>query len=157
VASPLLVDLSTIDLTGIAASAEEVGMVNPQAGHMRQLDHVIWLSPGLSAAVGCKRVREDEFWVAGHIPGRPLFPGVLLIEAAAQLSSFLFKKRANEPRFLGFTHCDKTVFRGQVLPGSDLLLISKEINFGRRRFTCAGQALVDGKLVMETEITGMVF
>lgn len=156
-ASQFLFDLSTIDLSAVVATPEEVGRINPQAGHMRQLDHVIWLSPGLSAAVGYKRVREDEFWVAGHIPGRPLFPGVLLIEAAAQLSSFLFKRRANEPRFLGFTHCDKTVFRGQVLPGTDLYLLAKEIDFGRRRFTCAGQAIVDGKLVMETEITGMVF
>ena len=42
--------------------------------------------------VGYKDVREDEFWVEGHIPGRPLLPGVIMIEAAAQLASFLCQR-----------------------------------------------------------------
>lgn len=154
-ASEPLLDLTTIDLHGVAATPEEVGRINPQTGHMRHLDHVIWIAPDLTMAVGVKQVRHDEFWIPGHIPGRPLFPGVLMIEAAAQLCSFLFRSRTGEDRFLGFTHCDKTVFRGQVVPGDRMYLVVREIHFSRRRFTCAGQGVVDGRLVLETEITGM--
>ncbi len=156
VAQQLLFDLTPIDLADVAASPDEVARLNPQAGHMRQLDHVIWLADDLTAALGIKRVRDDEFWVAGHIPGRPLMPGVLMIEAVAQVSSFLFRKRTSEAGFLGFTRCDDSVFRGQVVPGDTLLLLVKELKFSQRRFTCRGQGLVDGRLVFESTVTGMV-
>jgi 3-hydroxyacyl-[acyl-carrier-protein] dehydratase len=157
VASELLFDISSIDLDAVAATPEEIGRTNQQCGHMRQLDHVIWIAEDMTRAVGVKHVRDDEFWVPGHIPGRPLYPGVLMIEAAAQLSSFLYLQRTSrhEPRFLGFTHCDRTVFRGQVVPGDKLLLLVREIRFGVRRFSCHGQGVVDGTLVFETEVTGM--
>ncbi|HMN96155.1 MAG TPA: hypothetical protein PKC43_07570 [Phycisphaerales bacterium] len=155
-ASELLFDLAGIDLNAVHASVDEIGRINPQSGHMRHLDHVIWAAPDYTAALGVKQVRDDEFWVPGHIPGRPLLPGVLMIEAAAQLSSYLYKMRSGESRFLGFTHCDDSVFRGQVVPGDRLLLLVREIHFGRRRFSCRGQGLVGERLVFETSVTGMV-
>ena len=152
----LLFDLDGIDLAGVVASPDEVARVNPQSGHMRQLDHVIWMSADMTCVLGVKQVRADEFWVPGHIPGRPLLPGVLMIEAAAQLSSYLFRKRGGEDRFLGFTRCEDTVFRGQVAPGDTLYLLAREVMFSRRRFTCRGQGVVNGALVFETTVTGMV-
>lgn len=153
----LLFDITPIDLSAVFATSEEVGRRNPQAGHMRQLDHVIWMSPDDREMLGVKQVRDDEFWVEGHIPGRPLMPGVLMIEAVAQLSSYLFRVRSNEDQFLGFTRCTDTVFRGQVVPGDTLLLLTQEVVFSRRRFTCRGQGVVDGRLVFESTVTGMVF
>jgi len=153
----LLFDLSDIDLTAVFASGDEVARRNPQTGHMRQLDHVIYMSADHRDMLGIKLVRHDEFWVDGHIPGRPLMPGVLMIEAVAQLSSFLFRVRGGEQGFLGFTRCTDTVFRGQVVPGDTLLLLAQEVVFGRKRFTCKGQGVVDGRLVFESTVTGMVF
>lgn len=156
-ATPLLFDLSEIDLDAVAVSSEEVGRINPQTGDMRQLDHVIWVAEGFDAGLGVKHVRDDEFWVPGHVPGRPLLPGILMIEACAQLSSVINQLKSGETQFLGFTRCDDVVFRGQVLPGDTLYLMSKEISYRPRRFVCATQGVVDGKLVFEGQITGMVF
>ena len=155
--SNLLFDISNIDLDQTAVPADEIPRYNPQAGDMRHLDHVIWLNDDLSCGLGVKHVRDDEFWVAGHIPGRPLLPGVLMIEAAAQLSSVLYLLRmdSSEEKFLGFTRCDKCAFRGQVVPGDVLHLLVKEKKFGDRRFSCEAQGVVDGKIVFEVIITGM--
>jgi 3-hydroxyacyl-[acyl-carrier-protein] dehydratase len=87
----LLVDLSGIDLTRVAIPIEEIREVNPQRYEMEQLSGIITYRPDLGYIVAFRDVRPDEFWVRGHIPGRPLFPGVLMIEAAAQLSSFYYK------------------------------------------------------------------
>ncbi|MCH6550662.1 MAG: beta-hydroxyacyl-ACP dehydratase, partial [Planctomycetes bacterium] len=48
---------------------------------MRQLDYVIWRTQDASQGLGVKHVGDDEFWVPGHIPGRPLMPGVIMLEA----------------------------------------------------------------------------
>jgi 3-hydroxyacyl-[acyl-carrier-protein] dehydratase len=156
VPSRFLFDISQIDLRGVAVSAEEVGQIIPQCGDMRQLDHVIWMSDEASRGMGVKHVRDDEFWVPGHIPGRPLMPGVLMIEAAAQLSSILYHRKVEQPDFVGFTRCDEVAFRGQVVPGDALYLLAEEVTFKKRRFICRTQGVVDGKLVFEGKVTGMV-
>jgi 3-hydroxyacyl-[acyl-carrier-protein] dehydratase len=155
-AGELLFEISCIDRSGVALSAREVGELNPQCGDMRQLDHVIWLNESITKGLGVKSVRQDEFWVPGHIPGRPLLPGVLMIEAGAQLSSVMYRARYPFAGFVGFTRCDDVVFRGQVVPGDTLYLLSEEIKFRPRRFVCATQGVVDDRLVFEAKVTGML-
>jgi 3-hydroxyacyl-[acyl-carrier-protein] dehydratase len=151
-----LIDISTIDLTAVALSAEEVSKIIPQEGDMRQLNKVAYIRNDNQLAVGIKEVKEDEFWVAGHIPGRPIYPGVLMIEAAAQISSILYHLNAEVNQFMGFTRCDNCSFRGQVLPNSTLALVSIIRKFQRRRFVCDAQGFVDGQFVFEAKITGMM-
>jgi 3-hydroxyacyl-[acyl-carrier-protein] dehydratase len=150
-----LFDITGIDLNATAVSYEQVGEINPHRGEMRQLHHVIWFSEGLSQAVGVKYVRDDEFWVAGHIPGKPLFPGVLMIETGAQLCSVLYKLKTKEDRFVAFMRCDDVTFRGQVVPGDTLHLLSTEVDFRPRRFVAACQGLVGDTIVFEAKITGI--
>ncbi len=122
---------------------------------MRMLDRVIWLSPPGTSAFGERVIRPDEFWVAGHIPGRPIFPGVLMIEAAAQLCSVAHTRLGRTTGFLGFTRCTDVSFRGQVVPGDTFYILTRELSFNPRRFVSETQGLVNGKLVFEATITGM--
>ncbi len=118
------------------------------------LDRAIWTSEDRLLGLGVKHCREDEFWVKCHIPGRPLFPGVLQIEAAAQMSSWLFRMRNPNLGFIGFMRCDNVVFRGQIVPGDDFYLLVKEISASPKRFVSEAQGVVRGKLAFEARITG---
>jgi len=151
-----LIDMSSVDFSQIALSAEEVGRLNPQTGDMRQLDYITYILDDNQLAVGIKQVHHDEFWVAGHIPGRPIYPGVLMIEAAAQLSSILYQLKEEGNHFMGFTRCDNCSFRGQVLPGDTLAIVSIIRKFQSRRFVCDTQGYVENKFVFEAKITGMM-
>lgn len=158
-AEPLF-DFSHVDLTHTHVTPERLDDLLPQCGDMRQLDRVAWIDEGAKHAVGVKEIRDDEFWVPGHIPGRPLLPGVIMIEAAAQLSSVLYKFRLEADNlhwkgFLGFTRVDNGVFRGSAEPGDTLVLLAREEKFQRRRFACAAQGLKNGEVVFEVKCTGM--
>ncbi len=154
-ARPLLFDISDIDKNKVVITREEVGEIIPQSGDMRQLNHVIWFSDDCGRALGVKYVQADEFWVAGHIPGRPLMPGVLMIEAGAQLASVLYWRKVSKTHFLGFTRCDNVVFRSQVVPGDTLYLLAEEVSLRTKRFVMDTQGVVNGVLVFEARVTGM--
>ena len=155
VASELLFDIKGIDLNAVVVSPEEVGKVLLQQGDMRHLDWISWMNDDFSRAIGVKDVRSDEFWVPGHIPGRPLLPGVLMIEAGAQLCSYLQQMKLGPGGFLAFTHCTDCSFRGVVVPGDRLHMLAIEVERNRRRFISKVQAIVGEKFVFEATITGM--
>jgi len=154
----LLIDLDAIALDHVVHDVDEINQYNPQRGDMRHLDGVCWaeFTETSLAAVGFKDCRDDEFWVPGHIPGRPLLPGVLMIESAAQLAAFMIKKYREEPGFLGFTGCTDVKFRGQVNPGQRFYILGHETEYrAGRRFRCLTQGVCEGRLVFEGVINGM--
>ena len=152
----IIVDLSKIDLTACAASPEEIAQWNPHRGQIVQLDRVIWFNEAVDQGVGIKHVREDEFWVDGHFPERPLMPGVLMVEAGAQLASYLFYRRRRQECIAAFTRIQDTVFRRHVVPGDDLYLLCREVQFRPRRFISDLQGIVDDQIAFESRISGMV-
>ena len=154
-APPLLVDLSKIDLSRVLMTVEEIRQYNPHRYEIEQLCGVIHLDPAAGQIVAFKDVRPAEFWVRGHIPGRPLLPGVLMIEAAAQMCSLYFKKVQADERFLGFGGVDGVKFRGQVAPGDRLLLLGQAVEIRNRRAVFDTQGVVGDRLVFEARITGM--
>ena len=153
---PLLVDLQGIDLNKLEVTAEEIRKVNPHRFEMQQLDGIIRFAPDQGYVIGLKNVTDHEFWIRGHIPGRPLMPGVLMLEAAAQLCTYYYKRVTNDPRFLGFGGLDKVKFRGTVLPGSRLIILAKNREIRTVRAVFDTQGLVDGRMVFEGVVTGLV-
>ncbi len=151
-----LTDLNNLDLNRTPVSIEAIRDVIPHRFEMEQLSGIIQFDPEHGIIVGYKDITNNEFWVRGHIPGRPLMPGVLMLEAAAQLCTYYYKKITQDDRFLGFGGIDKVKFRGKVVPGDKLILIAKNKELRSRRAIFDVQGVVDGKLVFEGIIIGMV-
>jgi 3-hydroxyacyl-[acyl-carrier-protein] dehydratase len=152
----LIFDLSGIDLDAVVADQEMIRAINPQRGDMEHLNGVNWYDAKEQRIIGYKDVRPDEFWVEGHIPGRPLLPGVLMIEAAAQLASFYVKGVSKYDGFIGFGGVEDCKFRQQVIPGSRLYLIAQQDHARHRRFKSRMQGIVNGQIVFEATIIGAV-
>ncbi len=150
----LLFDLSGIDMNHIAFDQEAIRQANPQRGDMEQLNAIIYADGSLGRILGYKDTRADEFWVPGHIPGRPLMPGVLMIEAGAQLASFYTRKFVGWKGFIGFGGVEDCKFRMQVGPGVRMYLLGQKIWERHRRICCKIQGIVDGNLAFETGIIG---
>ncbi|MEM9419062.1 MAG: 3-hydroxyacyl-ACP dehydratase FabZ family protein [Planctomycetota bacterium] len=154
-APTFLIDICGIDWSKDLYDTAAIEAVNPHRGAMRLLDGIVYESEDKTEYAAYYDIGQDEFWVEGHIPGRPIFPGVLMIEAAAQLSSFITLKKMTGESFMGFAGVDAVKFRGQVKPGDRLIVLIRETEHRRRRCTCLAQGVVDGNLVFEATIKGM--
>lgn len=151
----LLFDISKIDLGKIVYDQETIRECNPQRGDMEHLNGIVFAQPELGQIIGYKDVRPDEFWVPYHIPGRPLLPGVLMIEAGAQVASFYSKMFEGWKGFVGFSGCEDVRFRLQVSPGCRMYILGHKISARHRRISCRVQGLVDGNLAFEATIIGV--
>lgn len=103
--------------------------------------------------VGQKNVTGNESFFQGHFPGYPVMPGVLIVEALAQVGAVLVLKK---PEFAGkiafFAGIDKVRFRRQVVPGDVLRLEVETINFRGFIGKARARALVDGEIACEGEL-----
>ncbi len=154
-AKPLF-DLAALDLSSRAIGPDQIDSRNPHRGIMRLIDFVVWTNADLSQGVALKHVREDEFWVPGHFPGKPIMPGVLQVEAAAQLACYLFITRKDVPSRAAFLRIEEVAFRSMVVPGEDLYLLCQDVKFGRRGFTCDIQGIVQDRITFDGRISGMM-
>lgn len=147
-------DISSIDLSRDVYTQEQIRTANPQRGDMEMLNGVVYANPELGRIIGYKDVRADEFWVPGHIPGRPLFPGVLMLECAAQLASFYTRTFVGWKGFIGFGGVEDTKFRLQVAPGSRIYLLGQKEWERHHRIRCTVHGIVNGQMAFETAIIG---
>ncbi len=152
---PQILDPTTLDFSNLLADRAEIARVNPHRHEFALLDGVLFLDTAQGVYAGYHDVREDAFWVRGHVPGRPLFPGVLMIEAAAQLASYLYHRLFPNMGFLGFTGVDDVKFRGVVAPPCRFVIVGRGIQMRPRRMLCASQGFVGSTMVFEAVITGM--
>ena len=157
-ASVPILDPKTIDTAQTAVTKEEILELNAQREEFEQVDRLISLDLEAGQAVGVKTQRKDEFWTRGHIPGRPIMPGVLMIEMAAQISSVIYHRKfeTGGKKFFGFGGVNDVKFRGTVEPGQDLLMVVRAKALRSRMAIFEAQGFVDGKMVFEGEVSGIV-
>lgn len=150
-----LVDLSAIDLDATVATRDQLLELIPHRHEMALLDRVIWVSGDATSGVASLTTRGDEFWVRGHFPGRPMLPGVLMVEAGAQLACYLYNKRAGELQTAAFLRIDNCVFRRSVGVDEQLLILCKGVKHSPRRFISKIQGVMDNQICFEADISGM--
>jgi len=153
-----LIDFASLPLDQVVVPIEEIREVCKQRGQFEMLDGILHFDLKSDLVVGFKEIRTDDWWAPFHIPGRPVFPGALMVEASAQLCTYHFIHRRPDldGAFVGFGGLDRTRFRATVEPDCRLILAGRCIRLRSRMFTYSAQAFVDEKLVFETEVMGVV-
>ncbi|MCL2120039.1 MAG: beta-hydroxyacyl-ACP dehydratase [Planctomycetaceae bacterium] len=153
----LLVDPSSYDLNVPLAGIDEIRKYNKQRFEMEQLTAIVYENFDDIACVGYKDITEKEFWVAGHMPGFALMPGVIMCEVAAQLSSYFSTKNRlmDESCTMGFAGLDQVRFRGMVRPGDRLVMQAKLITVRKILITARFIGLVKNEPVCEGVIKGV--
>jgi 3-hydroxyacyl-[acyl-carrier-protein] dehydratase len=152
-----IVDLSTLDFEHPIADLQEVRRFNPQRYEMEQVTAIVHEDLQRNICVGFKDITQDEFWVRGHMPGMPLMPGVMMLEAAAQISSYYVQKHdLLKAKIVGFGGLENVRFRGAVVPGDRLVVIAEMTKVRpRRMLVCRFQGVVREGIVVEGTLKGI--
>ena len=134
-------------------SSEQIMGLLPHRYPFALLDRVIEHDPGKSA-LALKNVTINEPQFQGHFPGRPLMPGVLIVEAMAQVGGIIVTQMPDLPKGLFvFAGIDNVRFRRPVVPGDQLIISCELLSLKRKRFgKVHGEASVDGHLVCSGDL-----
>jgi len=149
-------DPLNFDLTKVVADLDAIRKVNPHRHDFEMLTAVVYVDTAKHVVVGYKDVKETDFWVKGHMPGFPLMPGVLMLEAAAQLSGYYtvaegFVKDA----LMGLGGIDGAKFKRMVRPGDRLVIIGRGLKLDRRLTRFFLQGYVGSEFVFQATVTGV--
>ncbi len=153
----LILDFSEYDVNCVVADVEEIRRQNPQRYEMEQLTAIVFEDPARQICVGYKDLRQDEFWVRGHMPGMPLMPGVIMCEVAAQMCSYYAHKyNLLGTKMLGFGGLEEVRFRDPVRPGDRLIMVAQLVKYRPgAMIVCRFQGFVGQTLVCEGRIKGI--
>ena len=131
----------------------EIHQLLPHRYPFALVDRILELVPG-ERAVGLKNVTFNEPYFPGHIPNRPLMPGVLMVEAMAQVGGvILMQIPGMKGKFFAFAGIDKVRFRRPVVPGDRLIMTVELLSLKRNRVAkMQGKGEVDGQLAVQGEM-----
>ena len=135
----------------------EIQRIIPHRHPFLLVDAIAELEPG-KRIVGIKNVTINEAFFAGHFPGTPVMPGVLIIEAMAQVGAVLVLKDLpeREKKLLYFAGIDQVRFRAPVFPGDQLRLVVEILKLRPRYGKLKGEAYVGDTLVAEAEVLSSI-
>jgi 3-hydroxyacyl-[acyl-carrier-protein] dehydratase len=151
----LILEFSEYDLNNVVSDIEEIRRYNPQRYEMEQLTAICYVDVVRGVCVGYKDLRQDEFWVRGHMPNMPLMPGVVMCEAAAQVASYYSHKHKLIEGVIGFGGLEDVRFRGVVRPGDRFVIVNRLLKLRRSIVTCEFQCFVNQNKVCEGIIKGV--
>jgi beta-hydroxyacyl-ACP dehydratase FabZ len=137
---------------------KEIQEVLPHRYPFLLVDRILEVEPG-KRIVGLKNVTINEPFFVGHFPGHPIMPGVLILEAMAQVGGVLLMRSLNqraEKKVLYFTGIDGARFRRPVVPGDQLRFEVEVLQQRRQMCRMKGAALVDGSVAAEAELSAVV-
>ncbi len=157
VKSPFIIEPSVLDFDHPIADIEAIRKLNPQRFEMEQLTAILHEDLDTHSCAAYKEITDKEFWVRGHMPGMPLMPGVVMLEAVAQLSSYYTQKHdLLGAAMVGFGGVDEVRFRGVVVPGDRLIVMVRLEKARRGRMIVARfQGVVGENLVLEGCLRGI--
>lgn len=135
--------------------SQEIQKTLPHRYPFLLIDRIIELELGVKA-VGLKNVTINEPFFQGHFPDQPIMPGVLIIEAMAQVAGILAFRSGAKGNTVYFMSIERAKFRKPVIPGDQLRLEIKVLKSRNNVWKFSGIALVDDKIVSEVEFTAMV-
>jgi 3-hydroxyacyl-[acyl-carrier-protein] dehydratase len=133
----------------------EIQNILPHRYPFLLVDRIVDIEPN-TKAVGLKNVTINEPFFQGHFPDFPIMPGVLIVEAMAQVSGVLSSHSGAKGKSVFFMSIEKAKFRKPVVPGDQLRLEVNVLHQRNKVWRFAGQAFVDEKLVAEAEFTAMI-
>lgn len=153
----LILDPSTLDLDHIIADQAEIRKHNPQRFEMEQLTAIVYEDLENHVCAGYKDITHDEFWVRGHMPNMPLMPGVVMLEAAAQMCSYFSQKHdLLGAAMVGFGGLEDVRFRDPVIPGDRLVLVCGMTKLRRGRIVVTRfQGFVRNSVAVEGVLKGI--
>lgn len=154
-----LVDLATLDLSRHVVPDEELRTLLPHRDTFQLLDGIVYFNRETGIAVGYKDWDANPWWAKGHIPGRPIMPGVLMIEGAAQIATFLVKQYSDwaRERMIGLAGLDDVRLRGQVVPPARVYFVAANcVVSGRRLAKMSAQVFCNGQMTLETQVMGVM-
>lgn len=138
--------MSVMDVT-------EIQKILPHRYPFLLVDRIVEIEPG-KRIVGIKNVTANEEFFLGHFPGKPVMPGVLIVEAMAQVGGVLLLKDVpdRENKLVYFMGIDEARFRRPVVPGDQLRMELEVLRLKQSTCKLQGKAFVDGQLVAEAVV-----
>lgn len=134
--------------------ASEILKILPHRYPFMLVDRIIEHDLEKGRIVGLKNLTFNELFFQGHFPGNPVMPGVLQMEAMAQVAGVMLNSRkGNEGKVAYFMSMNNVKFRRTVIPGDQLRIEIEAVRLRTRMATVKGKAFVDGEVVSEGELT----